>query len=104
MFSPLSYLKKNNQNLYSLVVSLLLALWYNGISGLINHYMPNRGPMLSITLLIIPLAMFLSDDGHLDELYKPAEIQYPVISSAQASLRQPQNSTVQARRAERFSK
>lgn len=102
MFSPLSYLKKHNQNLYSLIVSLLLALWYNGISGLINHYIPNRGPLISFALLIIPLAMFLSDDGHLDELYKPAELQYPIISSSIQPQNSGQSMSAAIRRSEKF--
>ncbi len=98
MFNPLSYLKKNHQNLYSLLVSLLLALWYNGIAGLINYYMPNRGPLLSFSLLIIPLVVFLSDDGYLDELYKPTDIQYPVITTTAAQ----SSNTASARRSEKF--
>lgn len=67
----LSYYKKNNPNIYSLLVSVLLAVWYNGISGLLNYYWPSRGPTLSIIFLCIPLIVFLTDDGHLDELYRP---------------------------------
>lgn len=68
----LTYYKKHNSNIYSLLVSLLLAFWYNGIAGLINYYLPNRGPFISVVFLIIPIIMFLTDDGHLDELYKPS--------------------------------
>ena len=85
MANFLTYFKKNNSNIYSLIISVLLCLWYNGISGLINFYAPIRGLELSLVLLIIPLVIFLSDDGHLDELYKPADTQYPIISAAQSS-------------------
>lgn len=81
MTNFLSYYKKYHQNLYSLIVSLLLATWYNGVSGLLNYYLPNRGPFISIILLIIPLFIFLMDDGKLNELYLPPGIQYPIIAS-----------------------
>lgn len=106
MANFLTYFKKNNPNMYSLIVSLLLALWYNGISGLINHYMPNRGPILSFSLLMIPLTIFLTDDGHLDELYLPSNIQYPVIISSQAPSAKvvANNNGFAAKRTEKFVK
>ncbi len=70
MANFLTYYKKHNPNMYSLLVSFFLALWYNGISGLLNYYWPNRGPALSVIFLLVPLLIFLTDDGHLDELYK----------------------------------
>jgi hypothetical protein len=69
MVNFLSYYKKNNPNIYSLLVSFFLAVWYNGISGLLNYYFPVRGISLSILFLIIPLMIFLTDDGQLNELY-----------------------------------
>lgn len=78
MANFLTYYKKHNSNLYSLVVSLLLALWYNGISGILNHYYPQRGPILSIIFMVIPLIVFLTDDGRLNELYEPPSIEYPI--------------------------
>lgn len=78
MANFLTHYKKINRNLYSLIISLLIALWYNGISGIINYYWPNRGPMISIIFMIIPLILFLTDDGHLDELYTVSNIEYPV--------------------------
>ena len=81
MANFLTYYKKHNPNIYSLLVSLLLALWYNGISGLINYYWPNRGPSMSVIFLMLPLIVFLTDDGHLDELYKAPGIEYPINNS-----------------------
>lgn len=71
MANFLTYYKKHNRNIYSLLVSILLALWYNGIAGLLNYYWPERGPALSIIFMSLPLLIFLTDDGHLDELYNP---------------------------------
>lgn len=80
MANFLTYYKKYNPNLYSLMVSLLLALWYNGISGMLNYYWPVRGPHISFVFLLLPIILFLSDDGQLNELYAPPGIQYPIIN------------------------
>lgn len=82
MANFLTYYKKYNPNLYSLLVSLLLALWYNGISGMLNYYWPSRGPHISVVFLLLPIILFLTDDGHLDELYKPPGIEYPITNQA----------------------
>ncbi len=73
MVNILSYLRKNNVNTYSLAISLLLAIWYNGVAGLINYYFPERPPYVSLLLMSIPLLLFLSDDGSLNELYNPIQ-------------------------------
>lgn len=83
MTNFLSYYKNYNKNLYSLIVSLLLAFWYNGITGIINYYLPNRGPYISIILMMLPLFIFMTDDGKLNELYAPPNIQYPILASTQ---------------------
>lgn len=88
MVNFLTYYKVTNPNVYSLLVSLLLAIWYNGISGLINYYWPVRGPALSLLFLIVPLVIFLSDDGKLEELYKAPNISYPINAAAISSQRQ----------------
>lgn len=72
IFMPnfLTYFKENHPNIHSLLVSFFLALWYNGISGFLNHYWPKRGIVLSVIFLLIPLVVFLDDDQLLDELYR----------------------------------
>jgi len=83
MANFLTYFKKYNPNLYSLLVSLLIAIWYNGITGMLNYYLPNRGPFISLILLVIPITIFITDNGRLDELYVPPQTQYPAIASTQ---------------------
>jgi hypothetical protein len=82
MSNFITNLKKNHTNIYALVVSLLLAVWYNGISGLITVLFPNRGMSLSIIMLIVPVVFFLLEDGKLEELYKAPNVEYPVMASA----------------------
>ena len=86
MVNFLSHYKKNNKNLYSLMVSLLLAMWYNGISGFLNYLFPNRAAPLTLLLIFIPLVIFLTDDGKLDELYRGNDIDYPILGSSGKSV------------------
>lgn len=82
----LTYYKITNPNLYSLLVSLLLAVWYNGVAGLLNYYFPNRGLAMSMVLLIIPLTVFLMDDGDLGELYASPTVNYPASENAKGRI------------------
>lgn len=92
MANFLTYYRKNHPNLYALIVSVLLSLWYNGLTGIFNHYFPNRGPVLSLIFLIIPLAVFLGDDNKLDELYKIGDANpVPIITAAGNTAQQKEN-------------
>lgn len=102
MANFLSYYKKNNPNLYSLLVSLLLALWYNGISGILNYYWPNKGPALSIVFLMLPLLIFLTDDGHLNELYKPPDEENTTTKTAVQATNAATQTMQNSDRTERF--
>ena len=82
MANIIAYFRKRHHTIYSLIVSVLLALWFNGISGILNYYLPDRGLYLSLLLAIIPLIIFIVDDGNLDELYKPPERVYAGLSAA----------------------
>ncbi|ARF09943.1 hypothetical protein Indivirus_6_9 [Indivirus ILV1] len=84
MANFLTYYRNHHQNLYALIISVLLSLWYNGLTGIFNYYFPNRGPALSLIFLIIPLAIFLGDDNKLDELYKVGDAN-PVTNITAAS-------------------
>jgi len=69
MANFLTALKVSSPNMYCLIVSLLLAVWYNGIAGLLNYLFPDRGIVLSLLLIMIPIVIFLTNDGALNELY-----------------------------------
>lgn len=75
--------KKSHPNAYSLYVSVLLALWFNGISTMINFIAPNRGFWSAILLMIIPIIFFFIDSGTLEELYKDEEaiLNKPIIAA-----------------------
>lgn len=73
MANIIAYYRKHHHTIYSLIVSVLLALWFNGIVGVLNYFLPERGLYMSLLLAFIPLVIFLVDDGSLDELYAPPE-------------------------------
>ena len=61
MANFLTFIKKTNSNLYCLCVSFLLAVWFNGIAGLLNHLFPNRGILLSLLLISLPIVILPED-------------------------------------------
>ena len=81
-------LKKTHPNMYALYASLLLALWFNGFANLLNNFFPVKGFALSLLLMLIPLVLFLWDDGTLDELYKIENNLIPAATSS-SSITQP---------------
>jgi hypothetical protein len=81
MANIIAYFRQHHHTIYSLIVSLLLVLWYYGVTGILNHFMPERGLYLSILIAVIPLTIFIIDDGNLDELYKQPNKNYPAIAT-----------------------
>ena len=65
----ISYIKANYQNIYILLVSLMIGIWFNGINRIINFCFPGKTLLISIILCIIPITFFLLDDGIISELY-----------------------------------
>lgn len=65
----LGYLRKYYPNCYSVVIALILLIWYNGIAGVLNQILPDRSPIVSAVLIIIPILILLTDDGTLKHLY-----------------------------------
>lgn len=82
MANFLTYLKKNNGNIYSLMVSILLISWYNGLVGILNFFFPGRGLLVALLLVVIPLLVFLTDDGNLDELYSSGSTTYELAAAS----------------------
>ena len=82
MANFLTYLKNNNGNIYSLIVSTLLITWYNGLVGMLNYFFPERGILISLLFALIPVLIFLTDDGNLDELYSSGSTTYEVAAAS----------------------
>tara|TARA_B100000242_G_C43054984_1_gene493533 strand:- start:8052 stop:8315 length:264 start_codon:yes stop_codon:yes gene_type:complete len=64
-------LKRNNKNVYTLLVALAVSCWFEGITRIIRTFVPidtntlrNGLVMCSLSLLI-----FYMDDGNISELY-----------------------------------
>lgn len=85
MANFLTYIKNNNSNAYSLAVSILLIIWYNGLVGILNYLFPERGIVISFLLAFIPIIIFLTDDGNLDELYSSGSTTYEIAAASDRS-------------------
>lgn len=65
----LSYLRKYHRNIYSIIISFLLAVWFNGVSGLVTIWFPHKNVIISLMLMIIPILILMTDDGTLNAMY-----------------------------------
>tara|TARA_E500000178_G_C17021787_1_gene755984 strand:- start:1114 stop:1377 length:264 start_codon:yes stop_codon:yes gene_type:complete len=64
-------LKRNNKNLYTLLVALAVSCWFEGITRIIRTFVPIDTNTLRNGLLMCSLALliFYMDDGNISELY-----------------------------------
>lgn len=66
MTNIISWMKSWNPNVHALIITIFMAIWFNGIGTMINIFLPNRGIGIGALMLIIPLIVFLLDN-ELDE-------------------------------------
>lgn len=83
MGNIINYIKKHNPNVFSLMTSLLLALWFNGVSGLLHDLVPNKNTNIYLLLMVFPLFIFLLDNGNLNELNSMPDA-YPINAAIYA--------------------
>ena len=64
-------LKRNNKNLYTLLVALAVSCWFEGITRIIRTFVPIDTNTLRNGLLMCAFALFIfyMDDGSISELY-----------------------------------
>lgn len=85
----INYIKNNYKNLYIILVSFMIGLWFNGISKLVHYVFPHKNISEILILLFVPVVFFYIDDNSLSELYnlnnddtnKNKNIISPIISS-----------------------
>jgi hypothetical protein len=67
----LADLKRNNKNIYTLLIALAVSCWFEGINRLFRTFVPIDTDTLRNGLIMCSLALliFYSDDGSLSELY-----------------------------------
>jgi hypothetical protein len=64
----LNILKKQYPNIYVIIISLAVALWFSGCNRLIDHFSPNNVEN-GLLLCVISLIIVYMDDGKLNELH-----------------------------------
>lgn len=66
----MNFIKRKYENLYIILVSLMIGIWFNGIASLINYFFPNKNLIIIIILCTVPIIFFYLDDFSLSELHK----------------------------------
>ena len=79
--NPLIFLKYKYKNLYIILVSLLIAVWFNSIYRILNSIIPSNAPLyIPIIMCIFVIFIFYADNRLIDELYR-YDIVYPISAS-----------------------
>lgn len=75
----LKFLKKFNTNLYIIVVSLLITLWFAGLNTMIEELFLQKNKLRnSIVICLVALFVLYIGDKSLHEIYNAGE-QAPII-------------------------
>lgn len=67
----LADLKRNNKNVYTLLVALAVSCWFEGITRIIRTFVPIDTNTFrnGMAMCILALLIFYMDDGNISELY-----------------------------------
>lgn len=67
--SVYSNIKHKFPNFYIVCISILVTIWFQGMSRLINGFFPNNGISGNLLLMIVPALLLYFGDGKLEEIY-----------------------------------
>ncbi len=70
----MNYIKKNYPNIYIIVAATSLALWFRGVHSFCEILVPTN-LFTSLIYCLIPILVFILDDGSLSELHHIQEEQ-----------------------------
>jgi hypothetical protein len=85
----IKYLKNNYPNIYVIIISISIVIWFYSITGLIQKFTNNSKRIeVYITLIIISLSIMYFDDFSFSELY---DMKGNKAAAAAAAVRAHQN-------------
>ena len=61
-------IKEHLPNIYIIIIAISIAMWFQGVNFIINHYVPPT-VINGLILCIASLVIFYMDDQSLSELY-----------------------------------
>lgn len=62
-------LKSTYPNIYIVMISVLVTVWFQGMIRIIRKLFPDKGMKNSLMLMIVPALILYFGDGRLDEIY-----------------------------------
>lgn len=77
------YLKINFPNVYIVIISGLITLWFRAFSDVAYHYIPRDTIKTKWIVLIVITALLYLGDNSLDELYKFEHPEAATVSGVQ---------------------
>ena len=73
MFAPFSSLylriQERYPNIYIIIISILVTIWFQGMTRIIQHIFPDKNIYYNLLLMIVPAFILYVGDGRLDEIY-----------------------------------
>lgn len=62
-------LRNKYPNTYIVIISVLVTLWFQGMTRIIDKLFPNKSLKINMWLMVIPLLLMYFGDGRLEEIY-----------------------------------
>ncbi len=62
-------LRSKYPNLYIICISIIVTLWFQGMSRLIEKMFPDKSNYTNMLLMLVPALLLYFGDGRLDEIY-----------------------------------
>lgn len=66
-------------NLYIVIISFLVTLWFQGMTRVIEKWFPNK-TNVNVWLMIVPVLIMYFGDGRLEEIYNFENLQKRVAA------------------------
>lgn len=68
-------IRERYPNGYIIIISILVTLWFQGMTRIIDKLFPNKSFRLNVCLMIVPVILMYFGDGRLEEIYNFENLQ-----------------------------